>query len=195
MIALSLPKENQSYTYADYLSWPEKERVEILDGTPYLQAAPSRIHQKILSEIHRQIANYLLDKDCEVYPAPFHVVLDPDGEFEKEADRKHVLEPDISIICDKEMLDERGCKGSPDLIVEIVSPSTVRKDKIEKFNLYEQAGVKEYWIIEPENKIVSVFTLQNNRRFGRPDLYTEENQISVSIFEDLIINLKIVFRA
>src|SRR5699024_4494686 len=99
-----------------------------------------------------------------------------------------------SDVCSSD-LDERGCKGSPDLIVELVSPSTVRKDKIEKFNLYEQAGVKEYWIIEPENKIVSVFTLQNNRRFGRPDLYTEENQISVSIFHDLIINLKIVFRA
>jgi len=195
VIVLSLPKEDQSYTYADYLSWPEEERVEILGGRPYLQAAPSRIHQKVLSEIHRQIANYLLDRECEVYPAPFHVVLDPDEEYEKETDRKHVLEPDISIICDKEKLDDRGCKGSPDLIIEIVSPSTAKRDKIGKFNIYEQAGVREYWIIEPEDKIVSVFTLQNNRRFGRPDLYTEENQVSVSIFEDLIIDLKMVFRA
>lgn len=190
---MTLPKEERIYTYADYLSWPEDARVELIDGTPYLQAAPSRIHQKILSELHRQVANFLIGIECEVYPAPFHVVLDLEEEIDHERDRQNVFEPDISIICDKTKLDDHGCKGSPDMVVEITSPSTARKDKIEKFNKYEQAGVKEYWIIEPQEKIVSVFTLQNNRRFGRPDLYTDEDQVRVSIFNDLIIDLKMVF--
>lgn len=190
---MSLPKKDQIYTYADYLSWPEDKRIEIIGGMPILQAAPSRIHQKVLSELHRQIANYLIGKKCEVYPAPFHVVLNLDGEDEREENRKHVLEPDISIICDEEKLDDRSCIGSPDMVVEITSPSTARKDKIQKFGLYEKAGVKEYWIIEPDEKILSVFTLQANKRFGRPNLFSDEKQVNVSIFNDLIIDLEMVF--
>lgn len=193
MIDLSFPKKERVYTYADYLSWPEDERIEIINGVPYLQAAPSRIHQEVLSEVHRQFANYLLDKDCKVYPAPFHVVLDPENENADETQSKYVLEPDISVVCDGEKLDERGCKGSPDLIVEIISPSTARKDKIEKFHIYEQSGVQEYWIIEPETKIVSVFTLQDTGRYGRPELYTEEGQVKVSLFDDLVVELNAVF--
>ncbi|MEI3612184.1 Uma2 family endonuclease [Pseudogracilibacillus sp. SO30301A] len=188
---MSLPKEEREYTYVDYLSWPKDERIEIINGTPYLQAAPSRIHQEILSEIHRQIANYLIDKNCKVYPAPFAVILDL--EEEEEEDIKNVVEPDITIVCDEEKLDDRGCKGSPDMVVEIISPSTARKDKIEKFNLYEKTGVQEYWIVEPEEKILSVFTLQANQRYGRPGLYSEDDNVPVSIFEDLQINLNIVF--
>lgn len=190
MIYVSLPKEKRIYTYADYLSWPEDERVELIDGTPYLQAAPSRIHQKVLSELHRQIANFLVGKECEVYPAPFHVVLDLEEEVENEADKQNVFEPDISIICDGTKLDDHG---SPDMVVEIISPSTARTDKIKKFNKYEQAAVKEYWIIEPLEKMVSVFILQENQRYGRPDLYTDEDQAMVSIFAELMIDLKMVF--
>lgn len=193
MITVSLPKKEHEYTYADYLSWPEDERVELINGTPYLQTAPSRIHQEILSELHRQIANFLVDKHCKVYPAPFHVVLHLEEENGNEDDRKNVVEPDLTIVCDQAKLDDRGCKGNPDMIIEIVSPSTARRDKFEKFNLYEQAGIKEYWIIEPEEKILSVFTLQSNQRFGRPDLYTEESQVKVSIFDNLIIDLEMIF--
>lgn len=189
---MSLPKENHIYTYADYLSWSEDTRVELIDGKPYLQAAPSRIHQEILSELHRQIANYLVEKECKVYVAPFHVVLKLEEKIDNEKDRKNIVEPDITIVCDRSKLDDEGCKGSPDMVIEIVSPSSARRDKIEKFNLYEQAGVKEYWIIEPEEKIVSVFILQGNR-YGRPGLYTEENQVKVSIFKDLVIDMKKVF--
>ncbi|WP_066370528.1 Uma2 family endonuclease [Neobacillus fumarioli] len=192
---MPLPKEKKVYTYADYLSWPEDERVEIIDGVPYLQAAPSRIHQEILSELHRQIANFLVDKECcKVYPAPFHVVLDLEKNMLNEGEQKNVFEPDLTIVCDLSKLDERGCKGSPDMVIEITSPSTARKDKVEKFNKYEQAGIKEYWIVEPVEKIVSVFTLQENQRFGRPDMYTEEDKVKVSIFDDLIIDLYLAFR-
>lgn len=189
MINVSLPKEERDYTYVDYLSWPKDERVEIINGTPYLQAAPSRIHQEILSEMHRQIANYLIDKNCKVYPVPFAVILD----MEEEGDIKNVVEPDITIVCDEEKLEDRGCKGSPDMVVEIISPSTARRDKIEKFNLYEEAGIQEYWIIEPEEKILTVFTLQANQRYGRPNLYSEDDHAPVTIFDDLKINLNTVF--
>ena len=191
---MSLPKENKVYTYEDYLSWSEDERVEIINGVPYLQAAPSRIHQEVLSELHRQIANYLVDKECKVYPAPFHVVLDLGESVVDDSEKVNVLEPDLTIICDLSKLDDRGCKGNPDMVIEIISPSTARKDKVEKFNKYEQAGIKEYWIVEPTEKIVSVFTLQKNQRFGRPDMYTEDNQVKVSIFEDLVIDLRLAFR-
>ena len=190
---MPLPKEKRIYTYADYLSWSEDDRVEIIDGVPYLQAAPSRIHQETLSELHRQIANFLVDKSCKVYPAPFHVVLNLDEESENELDRRDVFEPDITIICDKAKLDDRGCKGSPDMVIEIISPSSARKDKVEKFNKYEQAGVKEYWIVEPHEKIVSVFILLNNKRYGRPDMYTEEDEVKISIFDDLVVDLRKVF--
>ncbi|GIN87529.1 hypothetical protein J6TS2_39150 [Heyndrickxia sporothermodurans] len=188
---MTLPTEGRIYTYVDYLSWTEDVRAEIIDGIVYFQTAPSRIHQEVLSELHRQIANFLVGKKCKVYPAPFHVVLNLNEETEK--DSKNIFEPDISIICDHSKLDDRGCKGSPDVIIEITSPSTARKDKIEKFNKYEQARVKEYWIIEPNEKIVSVFTLQQNQRFGRPDMYTDEDKVKVSIFENLVIDLTLVF--
>lgn len=191
---MSLPKENKVYTYEDYLLWSEDERIEIINGIPYLQAAPSRIHQEILSELHRQIANFLVDKECKVYPAPFHVVLDLGETNLDDGEKLNVLEPDLTIICDLSKLDDRGCKGNPDMVIEITSPSTARKDKVEKFNKYEQAGIKEYWIVEPNEKVVSVFTLQKNQRFGRPDMYTEDDQVQVSIFENLVIDLRLAFR-
>jgi Uma2 family endonuclease len=187
---MPLSKPEQKYSYADYLTWGENERWEILDGVPYMQAAPSRIHQEILMELSRQISNYLSGKPCKVYPAPFCVRLDVK---KNDNDVKNVVEPDITIVCDSSKLDERGCKGSPDMIIEIISPSTGKNDRFIKFNKYEKAGVKAYWVVEPDQKLVSVFTLQPNGRYGRPDMYTEEDKIKVSIFSDLEINLNTVF--
>ncbi|WP_026485629.1 Uma2 family endonuclease [Caldanaerobius polysaccharolyticus] len=189
---MPLPRENKIYTYKDYLSWPDNERWEIIDGNVYLMAPPSRIHQKVLGAIFYQLFNYLQGKSCEVYTAPFGVRL-PSGDEDTDRDIKTVVEPDIVVICDKSKLDDEGCKGAPDLIVEIVSPSTARKDRVEKFNLYEKFGVREYWIVEPESKIVSVFTLQDNKRYGRPEIYTDEDKIKAFIFDSLVIDLKSVF--
>jgi Uma2 family endonuclease len=189
-LTMPLSKPEQKYSYADYLTWGENERWEILDGVPYMQAAPSRIHQEILMELSRQISNYLSGKPCKVYPAPFCVRLDVK---KNDNDVKNVVEPDITIVCDSSKLDERGCKGSPDMIIEIISPSTGKNDRFIKFNKYEKAGVKAYWVVEPDQKLVSVFTLQPNGRYGRPDMYTEEDKIKVSIFSDLEINLNTVF--
>lgn len=187
---MPLPKSEQNYSYDDYLNWDENERWEIIDGVPYMQAAPSRMHQEILMELARQISNYLTDKPCKVYPAPFCVRLDIE---KNNNDIKNVVEPDITVVCDNSKLDERGCKGAPDMIVEILSPSTGKMDKVIKFNKYEKAGVKEYWILEPDQKIMSAFVLQPNGRYGRPEMYTEEDVIKSSILSDFEIDLKSVF--
>ncbi|MEC1715123.1 Uma2 family endonuclease [Schinkia azotoformans] len=100
----------------------------------------------------------------------------------------------LTIVCNPSKLDERECKGSPDMVIETTSPSTARKDKVGKLNKYEQARVKEYWFVEPAEKIVNVFTLQENQRFGRPDMYIEEEQVKVAIFDDLMIDLHLAFR-
>ncbi len=184
------PKPEQKYSYADYLTWDESERWEIFESVPHMQAAPSRIHQKISGEMHRQFANYLHGKSCEVYPAPFCVRLDAEKE---DYAVRNVVEPDITIVCDKSKLDEKGCKGAPDMIIEIVSPSTGKIDKIIKFNKYEKAGVRVYWIVEPDQKLVSIFTLGPDGKYGRPDIYSDEDRIKVSIFTDLEIDLKAVF--
>ena len=188
---MPLPQEGKKYSYADYLTWPEDERWEIIDGTPYMQAAPTPVHQEIQMELSRQIANYLRDKSCKIYPAPFCVRLPHDEKNENEVN--NIVEPDISIVCDKSKIDSKGCNGAPDLVIEIISPSSTKTDKIIKFNKYEKAGVIEYWIVEPEPKIVSVFILQNNQRYSRPELYTEEEKVTVSLFPDLIIDLGVVF--
>jgi Uma2 family endonuclease len=187
---MTQPKPEHTFSYADYLTWPEEQRWELLDGVPSLQATPSRIHQEISGELYRQLANYFRGKSSRVYHAPFCVRLD--GE-KKDMEVKNVVEPDISIVCDRSKLDEKGCRGAPDLIIEIVSPSSGKLDKLIKFNKYEQAGVKEYWIVEPLEKLVSVFVLQTNGRYGRPETYTDEDTVKVSTLGDLTIDLPSVF--
>lgn len=189
---MSIPKLNlkQMYSYADYLNWDEGERWEIIDGSPYMHATPSRMHQEISGELFRQISNHLLGKTCKVYSAPFCVRLD-----EEKSDYKirNVFEPDITVVCDKSKLDDKGCKGTPDMIIEILSPSTGKNDKILKFNKYEKAGVKEYWIAEPDTKILNVFILQDDGTYGKLKVYSDEDKVNVSLFPDLEIDLNLVF--
>ncbi|MHB1407890.1 MAG: Uma2 family endonuclease [Desulfitobacteriaceae bacterium] len=189
---MPIPESNVKYTYADYLTWPEDERWEIIDGVAYMQAAPTPTHQEILMELSRQIANYLTGKPCKVYPAPFCVRLTKDDEKKNEGITK-VVEPDITVVCDKSKIDEKGCNGAPDMIIEIISPSSTKRDRFIKFNAYEKAGIKEYWIVEPDVKIVSVFILQHNGSYGRQNVYSEEDQIQVNLFPDLTIDLKSIF--
>lgn len=187
---MPLPKPEQKYSYTDYLTWNQNERWELLDGVPYMQAAPSRIHQEISMELSTQFHTYLKGKTCRVFAAPFCVRLDVE---KNDNDVKNVVEPDITIVCDSSKLDERGCKGSPNMIIEILSIASGKNDKLIKFNKYEKAGVKEYWIVEPDQKLISVFILQANGSYGRPEIYSEEDKIKVSIFPDLEIDLKPVF--
>ena len=182
---------NRKYNYKDYLTWPEGERWEIIDGVPYMQAAPSWQHQEILIELSRQFANYFQGKPCRVFVSPFDLCI---AEYNEDDDNiSNVMQPDIVVVCDENKLRKTGYFGVPALVVEITSPSTARRDKLYKFNLYENAGVKEYWIVEPEQKLVSVFLLQENKRYGRPETYTDENKILTSEFRDLEIDLRLVF--
>ena len=150
-----------------------------------------RKKNSILFELNRQIGNYLQGKKCEVYPAPFAVRL-----FEEKDDRPEnvdtLVEPDISVICDPSKLDDIGCKGAPDFIIEILSPSTNRHDKLTKFNLYQRAGVREYWIVDPVSKSVQVFVLEDGR-YSAKDFGSAEEKVRVNVLEDCEIDLSQVF--
>lgn len=189
---MALPAEKVRYTFADCLTWEEKERIEIINGETFLMASPSSIHQEISMEICRQLANFLAGKHCKVYPAPFDVRL-----FEKDEDTPDdidtVVEPDISVVCDKSKIDLRGCKGAPDLIIEILSPSSLRTDRLIKLRLYQQAGVREYWIADPENKTVQVFLPDDRGIFRLHEDYGRTNIAKVNVLEGCFIELEKVF--
>ncbi len=170
------------YTEDDYYNLPENVRAELIDGQFYDMAAPSRIHQRILNFLNTEINIYIRSKDgsCEVYPAPFAVKL-----FN---DRKTVVEPDISVICDPNKLTDQGCTGAPDWIIEIVSPSTSSHDYVRKLNLYMDAGVKEYWIVDPAKKSVYVYHLEETK--FETTAYTFHDKIKVNLYDDLWISLQ-----
>ncbi len=171
-----------TYTEADYYALPEDVRAELIDGQIYYQAAPSRIHQRLLGKIHQRIANYIDSKSgsCEVYPAPFAVKL--------WEDRKTIVEPDISVICDPSKLTDQGCTGAPDWIIEIVSPGNSSHDYIRKLNLYADAGAQEYWIVNPINHTVLVYHLEESK--FEVSSYTFQEKIKVNIYDDLWINFQ-----
>ena len=182
----ALKKEKNYYTYADYLTWDDDARYELIDGVPYLMSpAPGRRHQGISSEIHRQLANFLKGKSCKVYSAPFDVRLNAD-----EADDT-VVQPDILVVCDKSKLDERGCKGAPDMVIEILSPSTIRHDKVKKLQLYQKTGVREYWIVTPDQKTIDVYTLEEGKYFAA--VYSDTDVAPVHVLEGCEITLQDVF--
>ena len=190
---MPLPAPKDRYTFADCLTWGESERIEIINGEAVMMAPPSRAHQKISGELFRQLANFLEGKKCEVYPAPFAVRLfEKDGDTPDDVDT--MVEPDISVVCDHDKLDEYGCKGAPDLVVEILSPSTQRNDRLTKFNLYQRTGVREYWIVDPENKNIQVFLLDGNALHPH-EVYSEKDIAKVSVLDGCFIELSKVFPA
>jgi Uma2 family endonuclease len=186
---------SKRYTYADYLSWMDDVRRELIDGVVYdLLSAPTRFHASI-SLNFATIVKWFIKKrkgDCKVYHAPFDVRFPKNGET---ADDKiaTVVQPDICVVCDPSKLDGKGCIGAPDLIVEVQSPSTAKRDFNEKFNLYEEAGVKEYWVVFPAEKALTVFLLQKNGKFNAGTTYEYEGKVPVSIFKGLKIDMKELF--
>lgn len=189
---MALPADKPLYTFADSLTWKENEHIEIIYGEAFLMASPSSTHQEISMEISRQLANYLEGKQCRVYPAPFDVRLfEKDGDLPQDVDT--VVEPDISVVCDKNKIDNRGCKGAPDLIVEILSPSSLRNDRLVKLRLYQKAGVREYWIADPENKTIQVFLMDENGIYQPHEDYCRTDVAKVNVLEGCFIELKKVF--
>ena len=172
---------DKKYTYNDYEKLDDDNRYELLDGVIYLMTPPSTKHQEISGELHRQIANFLVGKPCKVYSAPFYVRLD----------NYTVFEPDLTVIYDKSKRDIKGCIGAPDMIIEILSPSTASYDKVFKFNKYLEAGVREYWIVDPADKTVSVYILRDGEYFVRT--YGDTDLIPAHILDGLQINMKDVY--
>lgn len=171
------------YTEDDYYNLPENIRAELIDGRLiYNQAAPSRIHQTILMELSGTIRDYIRSQKglCRVYPAPFAVKLFDDG--------KNIVEPDISVICDRRKLTDRGCTGAPDWIIEIVSPSSRTMDYYSKLFKYRTAGVREYWIVDPERNLTTVYDFQNDHA----DNYTFADDIPAGIYPGFSINLSLL---
>lgn len=180
------------YTYSDYLNFPKNERWEIIDGIPFKMEAPIWEHQFISRELLRQISNQLLESPCEVVAAPFDLRL-PNGN-EKDENSSTVVQPDLLIICDRSRLKGTGYVGVPNFIIEILSPSTLRYDKTKKLDKYERSGVKEYWIIDIENKEVSVFVL-NNGIYGKPEYHYENDKIKLKSVENIELDLELVFNS
>ena len=177
------PDYNRLYTVEDYHSWDESFRAELYEGTLIVSESPTRKHQGILIEIAAQLHNFLKGKLCKVYPAPFSVRLSKEEES--------IFEPDIVVVCDESKLTERGCVGAPDLVIEILSPSTARMDKKLKYQKYQQAGVREYWIIDPELDLLEVNVLRDKKY--TTTIYNEEDKVTVTVLEDCVINLADVF--
>ena len=186
------PVEKESYTFADYLTWDEGDRYEIIYGDAVMMAPPMRIHQEILTEIFKQIAYFLDDKSCKIYPAPFGVRLfENDGDSPDDVDT--VVEPDISVVCDHNKLDDYGCKGAPDMVIEILSPSTLRHDRIVKLDLYQRAGVREYWIADPQSRSIEVYLLDENNYLKPREVYTANDTAKVTVLEGCTVELSRVF--
>lgn len=178
------------YTYADYLNWSSEDRWELIYGIPYnMSPAPTRRHQEIVGEMHRQIANYLKNKECNVYITPFDVRLSEDYSDTNVIDT--VVQPDLSIFCDLKKLDDKGGIGAPDWIIEVLSPSTKDKDINTKLLLYQKYGVQEYWIVDPDKNIVYTYTLDKAGKYPEvKENRDKEQSISPSIFKDFKISLK-----
>lgn len=190
---MASPAKKERYTYADVLAWDKDERVEIINGEAFLMAGASPRHQEVSGEIFRQLANYLEGKKCKVYSAPFDVRLfERDGDNPDDVDT--VVQPDIMVICDKSKLDNHGCKGAPDMVIEVLSPSNLRHDRLVKLDLYQRAGVKEYWIVDPKNESILTYLLDDNSGFFRlHEDYGKKDIAKVHVLDGCFIELCKVF--
>jgi len=182
---------NKIYTYSDYLKFEYDYMVELIRGRIFkMSPAPKNAHQEISGNIYGHIWSFLKGSPCKVYSAPFDVVLPVRNE--KKDTATTVIQPDICIICDQSKLNEAGCLGAPDLVIEILSKSTSKKDLNDKYSIYEETGVTEYWIVMPNERLVEVFHLQEGS-YQRITTYTETEMISPVIFPDLVIELIDIF--
>ena len=182
-----------TYSYEDYLKWQFQERVELLRGKILpMTPAPSVRHQRILGKMHLQMGNHLFENSCQLFLAPFDVRL-----YNRKKSRKAskeiftVVQPDLCVICDETKLDEQGCNGAPDLVIEVLSPGNSKREMNEKFELYEEAGVREYWLVQSADEVVLIYVLNDDERYIGLRPATEVAQSA--IFPELRVDLGEVF--
>jgi Uma2 family endonuclease len=176
---------NKTYSYADYLSWKFQERLELIKGKIFkMSPAPNVLHQSILTQLQGRIYNVLSDKPCKLFSAPFDVRLYDSKKSKRNEDVFTVVQPDLCVICDPNKLDEHGAIAAPELVIEILSPGNSKKEMKYKYDLYEEAGVFEYWIVDPSYKTVLVFLLENGKFIGQHPLIDEDKMVS-KLFPEL----------
>ena len=187
---MEIKETAKKYTYADYAKIDDDKRYEVIDGTVYLMSpGPVQSHQVISGELFGQLWSFLRGKLCMVFSAPFDVCLNAEGDNDRT-----VVQPDIIVVCDMSKLDGKRCNGAPDLIIEILSPSNRKHDMLRKFDKYLKSGVREYWIVDPEDKFITVYILKEGKYIAR--VYGEENEdefVPVHVLDGCRIVLKDVF--
>jgi len=178
-------KDTEYHTYSDYLNWPDDVRYELINGEAFLMSpAPDLSHQDVAGEIYFQIRLALQGKSCRAFMAPVDVRLPKQQEADERIDT--VVQPDVLVVCDSSKLDKRGVRGAPDWIVEVLSPSTAGHDQIKKRQLYEQHGVREYWLVHAIDRVLTIYRLENNE-YGKPDIVPLEGETPVSILPEIVI--------
>ena len=190
---MGLPlRDSRHHSYGEYLSWPEDVRYELIDGEAYLMApAPSVDHQRLVGDLFRQIADALDGHRCEVFVAPFDVRLPRGDEADEAVDT--VVQPDLTVVCDPEKIDRRGCRGAPDWVVEVLSPDSTRRDRLQKRNLYAEFGVEWFIIVDPVSQVVEVFHLNDAREYVVRPGASGNADLVIGCFPDLSIDLSKVW--
>ncbi len=186
---MALPqRDTLRHTYAEYLTWPDGERDELINGIAYVREppAPSRFHQELVGELYHQLRLALEGRSCRAYIAPFDVRLPRSGEADELIDT--VVQPDVLVACDLSKLDERGMRGAPDWIAEILSPSTASHDQVVKLPTYERAGVLEVWLVHPADRTLSIYRLEGGR-YGRPTILGLAGRTTISAIRGVSIDL------
>ena len=186
------PDPSHTYTYADYLKWDFEERLELFRGRIFKLSAPNTRHQVIAGDILVAVKNFLGKQKCQAFIAPFDVRL-PVKNRKKDNEVTTVVQPDLCVVCDDSKIDERGCCGAPDLVIEILSPGNTKKEVKLKYELYEEAGVKEYWIIYPEEQNVVVFTLNENNKYSPAVFYAGNDALKTQCIPGFTIELNDIF--
>lgn len=183
-MGLALRKEKH-YTYADYLTWPDDARYELIDGEAFLMApAPLIEHQEVAGDVYHQLRNQLDGKPCRPYIAPVDVRLPRADEADAAIDT--VVQPDVLVVCDAAKIDRRGVRGAPDWLLEVLSPSTAAHDQIAKRRTYERAGVREYWLVHPSDRTLTVYVLDNGQ-YGRPEIYELKDETPIGVLPGVSI--------
>ncbi len=185
-------KENIRFNYKLYQTWPEDERWELIEGDAYnMSPAPNSKHQIISGDFFGNIWQFLKDKPCKVFSAPFDVRLS-EMDNPEDLDIETVVQPDIVVVCDNKKIDKKGCLGAPDIVVEILSASTGYKDETSKLALYEKYGVREYWIVNPDAEYIMIYRLKDNK-YEKPEYLKKDDILTSIVLEGLTIKLKDIF--